>query len=309
MTTKAPFVINPDLTAIAIAYRNPILIADLVLPRHPVGKQDYTWTKYNQENAYTVPNTLVGRKGQVNRVEFGGTAQTSSCLDYGLEDGIPHADINNAPKNYDPKGAATQTLQDLIALDREVRVSAKVLNAANYASAYKATLSGTDQWDDPASDPVELINAALDGPLIRPNTMTLGRSAWTALRSNSAIVKAANKNDGGKGNASKQAIMDLFELTAINVGEGFVNTAKKGQAVSMSRVWGKSCLLHYNNPVVGPQGGVTFGWTAQFGDKVAMEREDSDIGLRGGIAVRTGETVDEQIVCADVAYLFSAVIS
>jgi hypothetical protein len=309
MNTKAPFVINPDLTAIAIAYRNPTLIADLVLPRVTVGKQDYKYTIFTQKDGYTVPNSRVGRKGQTNRVEFTGTEGNGSCIDYALEDGIPQADIDNAPANYNPRARATTLLTDLIALGREVRVATLVTTAANYASANKATLSGTSQWDDATSDPVEAIGAALDVPLIRPNSMTLGQAVWTKLRSNPAIVKAANRNSGDSGMASKQAVMDLFELEHINVGQGFVNTANPGQAPSYSRVWGKYCLLHYNNPVAGPQGGVTFGWTAQFGDKVAMERPDPDIGMRGGIAIRSGESVEEKIVAADVAYLFSAAIS
>ena len=37
--SNAPFPIDPELTAIAIAYRNGRMIADEVLPRVPVGKQ------------------------------------------------------------------------------------------------------------------------------------------------------------------------------------------------------------------------------------------------------------------------------
>ncbi len=37
----APFPINPALMAIAIAYHNAQMIADEVLPRVPVGKQEF----------------------------------------------------------------------------------------------------------------------------------------------------------------------------------------------------------------------------------------------------------------------------
>ena len=42
---KAPFPIIPELTGIAIAYRNRAMIADLVLPRvTPVSKEEFkTW--------------------------------------------------------------------------------------------------------------------------------------------------------------------------------------------------------------------------------------------------------------------------
>ena len=43
----APFHVSPELTAIAIAYRNPVTdyIADLVMPRtRPVGKLEFSHT-------------------------------------------------------------------------------------------------------------------------------------------------------------------------------------------------------------------------------------------------------------------------
>ncbi|MTI11562.1 hypothetical protein, partial [Sansalvadorimonas verongulae] len=61
---NAPFVTNPVLTAIAIAYTNSEFIADRVLPRVGVGSREFKWTQYNKEDRFTIPETLVGRKGR-----------------------------------------------------------------------------------------------------------------------------------------------------------------------------------------------------------------------------------------------------
>lgn len=154
-----------------------------------------------------------------------------------------------------------------------------------------------------------LLYDCLEDVGLRPNVMVIGQAPWTKLRSNPAINKAVNRTGGDKGMASKQALLELFELEDIQVGQGFVNTAKPGQAATFSRVWGKSCALIHRNKLADARGGVTFGWTAQFKDRIAMEKEDSDIGLEGGIAIRVGEYVEERLVAADVGYLFSAAIS
>ena len=126
--SNAPFPIDAELTAIAIAYRNGRMIADDVLPRVPVGKQEFKYWKYDLADGFTVPNTLVGRKSRPNEVEFDATDATDSTEDHGLDAPVPKADIDNAPANYNPLGRATEQTTNLIVLDREVRTSALVFN-------------------------------------------------------------------------------------------------------------------------------------------------------------------------------------
>ncbi|MDF5999924.1 hypothetical protein P4050_16595 [Pseudomonas aeruginosa] len=80
--SNAPFPIDPELTAIAIAYRNGRMIADEVLPR--AGRQAgvLLW-KYDLAQGFTVPETLVGRKSKPNEAEFSATDETSSTEDHG----------------------------------------------------------------------------------------------------------------------------------------------------------------------------------------------------------------------------------
>lgn len=101
--SNAPFPIDPELTAIAIAYRNGRMISDEVLPRVPVGKQEFKFWKYDLAQGFTVPETLVGRKSKPNEVEFSATDETGSTEDHGLDAPVPQADIDNAPTNYNPR--------------------------------------------------------------------------------------------------------------------------------------------------------------------------------------------------------------
>jgi hypothetical protein len=303
---NAPFPIQQELTAITIAYRNSTYVADEVAPRVPVGRQEYKLTTYPISETFALPSTLVGRKGRPGEVDLTATEGTHSTKDYGLEDPIPQADIDNAAPNRNPRARAVMQLTDYIMLDREKRVADLVFAAGAYASSNKTQLSGTSQWSDFTNgDPIGVLSAGIDACLVRPNRLVLGRAVWTKLRMHPKIVQAVVSSGGSSatnGMVSRQQFADLFELEQVVVGESWVNTAKKGQTASLSRVWGKHALLYYFNPLADTQGGMTFALTAQWGERVSGERPDPDIGLRGGTRVRVGESVNEHIIAPLAAY-------
>lgn len=313
LAALAPFTVEPDLQAIAIAYRNRNLIGDSVLPRLIVAKQTYKYYLWDKAEGFTIPDTKVGRTSAPNQVQFSATDTESTTTDYGLDDPIPQADLDNAPTGIDPRGRAAEGITDLILLDREKRIADKVFVASAYATANKETLSGTAQISDYTnSDPIGKIAGALDVPIVRPNVMVLGQAVWTKLRGHPDIIKAVNATAGDTGLASRQAVAELFELEEILVGQSRLNTAKKGQTASYSNVWGKHLLLMLRDSLANPAQSasrVTFGFTAQFGMRIAGVIQDPDLGARGGQRIRVAESVDEHIVAADVAYFFEDAVA
>lgn len=314
LNTAAPFPITPQLQAISLAYRNNTLIADEVLPRVPVGLQSFKYMSYPKGQLMTLTETRVGRKGKPNEVEFTGTEETASTNDEALDDGVPVNDIELAAKQGlpDPLGQAVEGLTDLIALKREVRTADLVFGAANYAASNKTALSGNSQWSDFTaghSDPVDDIMTGLDSCIMRPNVAVMGNSVASVLRRHPAILKAYNGNAGDTGIVPLQFLADLFDLEEVLVGQGWVNTAKKGQAVNLQRVWGKSLSLIYRNKLANTQRGATFGITAQYGQRIAGSEYDKNIGMRGGQMVRVGESVKELLMANDLGYLIADAIA
>ncbi len=318
MATTA-FPVNPTLTAIAIAYRNPdvSLIADRVLPRMPTGKK-FTYTRYSREQAYTIPDTKVGRKSEPTMVDFGGVPVNGECLDYGLDDILPIDEIDafaampKAPGTPGPMDVSTMMLTSLVELDREVRVAGLVFAAGTYPSGNKVDLAGTPtaQFNDQAnSDPLAVIQAGLDACLIRPNVMVVGRAAFTQLSMHPDIVQAARGTAQSAGIATRQAIADLFELQEVLVGEGFYNTARKGQAPTMARAWGKHIALLNRNQMAAQTGQPAFGFTAQWGSRIAGELAEPKVGLRGGTRIRVGESVQEVISASDLGYFIQNAVA
>ena len=309
MGAQAPFPIQPDLTAIAIMYRNRAMIADAVLPRVPVGSKDFKYLKHTLADGFTIPDTKVGRRSPPTQVEFTATESSDSCVDYGLDDSIPYDDIANAPPNYNPLGKSAEFVANLIELDREQRVATAVFNTANYAAANKTTLSGTSQWSDfTNSNPVDAILDAFDGMVMRPNVGVIGQAVWTNLRQHPKILAALGMQSSG-GIATREQVAAVLEIEALLVGQSWVNSAKKGQTASLARVWGKHAVFLYRDSLATASRGTTFGFTAQFGGRVAGSFEDKDIGLRGGTRVRVGESVKEVLTANDLGYMFENAVA
>lgn len=322
--SQAPFTIQQRLMAITLAYRNQAFIADLVMPRVPVDSSAFKWSKFTLADGFTIPDTRVGRKSAPNEIDWSATEQTDSTVDYGLDDRIPQSDILNAQAAQriqgvlpiDPEARSTELLTDLVALDRENRVATSLFTLGTYPAAQRTTLAGTTQWSDfTNSDPVQAIIAGLDSCVIRPNVAVFGQATWSKLRTHPKLTAAIYPNGGnatgGGAAASRQAVADLFELEEVLVGSSWYNSAKPGQAASLTRLWGKHASFIYRAPqVVSPQGTVTFGFTAQFGERIAGTiAQDPSVGLRGGSRVRVGESLKEVIAANDAAYFFQNAVA
>lgn len=305
----APFAVSPELTAIAISYKNRRLIADEVLPRVPVGKAEFKYLKFNAGDQLTIPDTKVGRKSQPNVVEIGATETAGVCVDYALMDAIPRTDIENAPANYDPLAIATEYITSLLDLHREVRTANLLTNTSNWAAGNQATLSGTSQWSDfTNSNPLDAILAAADSCVLRPNVMVIGAQAFTKLRQHPKIVGAVFGNAATSGAVMADQLAALLGFEEVLVGEAFVNTAKKGQAPTVSRAWGKDCVLIYRDRAAANIG-TTTGFTAEFMGKQAYQWFDEKVGARGAEMVKVADSVAEVMCANDLGYLFKNAVA
>lgn len=316
--SNRPFPTDPTLTAVAIGYRNPshALIAKRALPPLSVLSETFKWSEYPIAEAFTVPDMEVGRKGKVGQVEFTAKERESSTRDFGLDDAIPQSDIDEAAKaraekrsNVDPRSMAVEGITNLIELGREVRTADVVQDPNNYAAARKITLVGQDKFSDFAnSDPYGVIDEGMDKTLIyRPNHIIMGQMVWSKIKRNPKLIKAVKGGLTDEGAITKAQFAELFEIPLENflVGMAQVNLSRKGQDVSLSRVWGNSIELLYldlakqqaNDAVM------TWGFTAELGTRVSGSIKDPDIGLEGGERIRVGEKARELVVAKDVGYL------
>lgn len=309
MSATGQFTVSPTLTAIAIAYRNQdqALIADQVLPRITPPARDFKWQSYNEADAFTLPNTRVGRRGTPNQVEIEGTELSASCDDFGIDIPLDNVTVDEAAKNGNNlKNAATERATNIVMLDREVRVAELVTDPANYHIDHVESLSGNNVFNDPLSDPISILEDMLDTCWARPNQVVFGLAAWRALRKHPKVVKAVHGNSGDQGRASRAAIAELLEVQRILVGESRINIKRPGENPVMNRVWDNVVAGQFIDRTADTSGGLTFGFTAQHGKKVAGTLP-ANMGLGGGVLVRSGETLVEKIVANRAGFLIQNV--
>lgn len=305
---NSPLYISPALSAIAIKFRQSGLVADDILPRVSVDKQEFVHLSDRMADWITPPDTLVGRTGAPNQLANSLQDPTQlATANQGLDEPVPNQDAMNGPTES-ALGRATQRVMGLVELRREIRVAGVVTNAGNYA--YTATLSGTSQWSDKVnSNPLNDLLVKLDQPFMRPNTLIMGRDVWTQLSQHPKMIEAAFWAGAQAGKVTLQQVADLLEVSRIIVGDGWYNTAAKGQAVTKTRIWGKFCAGVHLGPNGGPDSGNTWGYTAQFGSRVAGTIQDPNIGLYGGVKVRAGESVREVVASPEFGFMLSTVVA
>ena len=305
MSNNNVFVERAEYTAIALNYRNKDLIADLVMPRRAVGSEKFKYLSFPKGDAFTIPDTKMGRTSYANQIEFGGSEIEDLTRDYGLESPVANKDIAQFSETYDPLGRATELTSDLLALSRENRVAGIVFGTNTYAAANKVTLSGASQWSDYTnSDPVDAILEAIDGLLIRPNKAVFGRTVWTKLRKHPKVVSKVLGSANSTGLVSRQALADALELEEIIVGQSFLNSAKRGQTATFAEVWGKHASFIYQSP-----GEMTFGFTAEFENRRMETFQDPRAGRDGTTIVRVVESIKEVTPATDLGYFFQNAVA
>ena len=311
MAPNRPFNVDPVLTAITIGYSNPAqaMIADAVMPRHPVSQEVFKWTEYLKEQFFGTPDDRVGRRGQVNQVTFEGKERESSIEDFGLDSPIPISDIEAASRaraegrsTYDPEETAVMGLTSYLQNNRESRVAKMVQDSNNYDADRRITLAGGDRlFDYDNSKPIEVLRDLINSTFIfRANTLVMGHADWQVLSMHPHIVNAIRGNLTDKGIVRREELAALLEVKDILVGEGYMNVARPGQAADMQRAWGGSIQALYIDPVASTQMGVTFGMTAELGNRISGRIEDEDVGLQGGTRIRVGQRLKELIIASDV---------
>ena len=310
MTT--PFPVDEQLLSLAVAYRNApgSLIADHVMPVIPTGTKRFRWTYFDEGAHFTVPKTFVGRKSQPSIVEVAGVERTHEVIDYGLDDIIPIDDISQAAaagQGHDPVASAVELLTNLMMLDRERRVANFVQDSNNYKSTLTKTISEAGKkWDKENSDPVDDILSALDKPWVRPNILVLGREVWTVLRRHKKLAQAT-VSSAAPGVVTRAQAASVFELDAVLVGDSYINSARPGKAVSLSRAWGNfAALLHVRPGGASHANMPSWGYTARFGDMMVGRFDEQKIGVRGSVVVRLAESCRELVASPSAGFLFQA---
>lgn len=302
-------------SAIAIRYMNESLIHRIVMPPVPAGGERFTWFKYRSGEAFRTVNSLVGRTGQVQDIEFGYDEVEGRTKDYGLQTPVPQKDIDNAPAGSgDILDQKTEMVTQWVELDREKRVADTVFDINNYATSNRLTLSGAGQFsnytldtDTPAneSNPIGVIETAKRTMLARPNLCIMGEDTWSILRQHPKLISAQHGNEGRYGLMTEEFFQEMFGMQLV-IGAARLDATREGQTPNPARLWDNDIALLRIDPTANIQSGMTWGMSPEWGARRVYRWFDQDIGLDGGQIVRVGEHCTEIVAAPDYGYIIKA---
>ena len=308
--TDKQFPRDTHLTSIAVAYKNPefTYIADSVLPRVQVGKKSFGYWEYPLADGFNIPDTRVGEYSRVPLSRITGTRKDSECEGFGQGIPLSNDDISQAPPGVDPKEKATERATNIVMMDRERRVAEMVFNPANYPASNRTAVAAAARWDLDAINVIRVMKLAFAGCVIKPNVVTFGSNAWLRVSMNPTVIAACLGNSGSYGVATPERFAQLIGVSEVLVGESVMNSTKPGKDPVIVPMWGNHCVAFYRDRTADTTGGVTFGFTAQWGTR-SSGSAPIDIGTNGGVEVRVTENVKELIIAPRACFFWENVVA
>lgn len=309
--------VDAVLSQFAIQYKNERtdLIGDRVSPPVKVVKESDKYIIYTKKDRFTVPSTYRADKDTANEVYWGkDTEGTYQCIEYALRDIASDRAIQNADKPLDMKRDTQEFLEDLILLDREVRLATQLFSTTTFASYY-STLGTADQWsnftsDD--SDPLDDVETARESirknAMKRMNTLIMGYEVYKQVRHHPLVV------DRVKGGATVRVpavigateLAQVFDVDQVLIGSAIYNSANIGQTMTAAFIWGKYVLGAYINPQPMSIKNVTMALSPMSQDFMTRTYRDEP---RRGTWIEPSQIIDELVPCDACGYLFNTAVA
>ncbi len=312
------------LTNYVRGYQIPGGVADILAPRIPVGKQTGKYLDDDSDQALLIQAKLLRAPGaRAAQVSLSApTLLGYDCQSRALETPIPDED----QKRYswgDLTQKAANYNQKRIMTDREIRVGTKFQDPTNYTNTL--ALSGTDQIDNAASDPVSILEEGRETVSLyaEPNTLVLAPDVFRAMRTNPKLI-ARFQGVVPVGGLNEEQLALILDVDRVVVAKpvALVNGTR-------SRIWSNTMILCYLQETQGAPGvvnpdtglssvgpldasfGKTFVWTEAPGTVEGygvITQRDPYASAKSTI-VSNDWYADEQVTAPKAAFLWTDVLA
>nr|DAX58162.1 MAG TPA: major capsid protein [Caudoviricetes sp.] len=277
MPNRSDVHIDKALTNLSVKYMQDSnnFIADKVFPIVPVMKQSDRYFMYKKEDWFRDDAQLraPGAESAGGDYDIDNTP-SYFCNKYAFHKDVTEEDRINSDSPLTPDQDATEFVVDKLLLNRENNWANSYFKSGIWAQDHAGVAAGTPgitYWDDYAkSDPITdiatMATAMAEVTGYRPNTLTLGRKVYDALRQHPDILDRIKFTQ--KGVVTTELLASLFDVDRILVANAIQNVAKKGKKADMEFTLGNNALLTYSPPVAGlkkASAGYIFSWAGLMG--------------------------------------------
>jgi hypothetical protein len=322
-TPEALHAVNIPLTNVSIAYMQSDnnFIATKVFPILPVSNKSDTYYKYDRADWNRAESKL--RAPATESAGGGWNLSTDTYLAdvWAVHKDNSAQDYANADSvfNLDQEAAEWVTMQML--LRQDIQFVTKYFTTGIWTGDQTGVAAAPAanqflQWNDTNSTPIQNIRAQVTAMTLRtgglrPNTLILGPQVYQALLDNAQIISRVQYTQGGF--LSEEILARAFGVDRILIPWGVQNTAVEGATEASAFLYGKSALLAYVPPRVGPRtasAGYTFAWTGYLGASAlgtAVSR--FDIVEKKATRIEGESAFDMKVVDPGAAVFFASAIA
>lgn len=295
--------IDRILTNISLGYENGALVGDALFNEVRVRKQSDIYYEFGKEG--WLPEDDFRAPG-AEAVEVPGLSVSTNpyfCHEYALRIAVTDEERENADSPLNPDSDGTDLITSKLMLRREQRIVTKVQTAANFPTAHKVTLSGTDQWSDHTnSDPIGDTRTAqrqIHSVLFREfNLAVIPYQVMTQLEDHPDFIERIKYSQPGV--LTADIIASVLGIERIIVPGAGYNSAAPGQAESLAYLWGKHVLFAWVPSSAGlkkPAFGYEFVWRYPGGQSQVVKRWRKE--ERGSDIIQVSRRYDLRFVAVD----------
>ena len=333
MLTPNSVHIDRPLTNLTVAYMQSMdnFVADRVFPNVPVSNMTDKYYIYDRENFNRSGERKKLAPGVApERVGMALSTDSYSVNVYGLAHAFDFQTLSNADDPLQLRSAASNQLQMLNMIDRELDWMSNYFAASIWDTEYTGVASSPSagqviQWDD-YTDSTPIVDvrnakraAALASGGFTPNVMVVTRDVHDTLCDHPDILSRIN----GGATTANPALADREELARIFGVEEYMiidavyNTAAEGATESNAYVATKKAAMYYRPVSPGlmvPAAGYNFVWDAldnSSGYGVNVLSFENDELARNGIAqeIQVIQSYDMKVVSTEMGVFFNTILS
>ena len=296
MPSQRSLHVDKLLTNVSVQYKNAEYVADRVFPFVPVEKESDLFRVYQRN--FRLPETRRANNAEAREHSFDISTSSYILKRHALKDYISDDDA----MNYDMGSLRSDTVEELT--DKILlRLESDVAGMFTSTSwSLNTSLSAAQQWsgDTVTSNPIPLFDTAATSVLrnsgFMPNIGIMPYESMIAAKNHQSVLErlkytTAESND--------RLLAALFNLPELLVPKASIDTSQKGQAESISALWGDNCFVGYRAPNPSPRrpsAGYIFRRAKSYVKRYRVEERESE-------AIEAQMQFDAKVVASLAGYL------
>lgn len=305
MPKRANIHVDVPLTNLAVVYRNPQFVSDIVLPIVPVQFESDKYYVFGREELKETDSIRAIGAPSVE-IDWDVSTSTYQCEEYALKKLLADRTIRNADSAVRPRSTTVNKIMKKLMLNKEVRTMNLVtsgLTSASPSVKWDGTSPDIEGDIDTAKQSI-LDNAGTDGNYILMNDLVKD-----VVKKDSTIRNLIRYTIAGSGGqellVNGELPPKIFNLNVI-IGAARYDTAKTGQTASISNVWPDDVIVFYSEPAPSLES-LSMGYSFRTVGGIAIKtwRDDE----RGGEMLEGSVIEDEKITASGAGYNIDNVLT